>query len=163
MIEPNIKQLALVTLSGKTMFRSDSCFMSHEAGDTLVECGPDALPVIEEIIRSEVNPILTGNDLPLICEPFLGLGELLGVYLRIAVRTDSDHVYRFLEQQPEPTRVAAIKSASTHFFKTNNGYNFGVAPNSALIEFVRRQIGSNSTVSQHATDVYRQLTKQLAS
>lgn len=162
MNEGALKQLALQTLYGDRIGPRGSCFRTNDAGIELAECGVDALPVIENVIETVVRPTLddsTADDVG----DFIGLNYLIGAYLVIGVRTNEQRVFDFIRAQPTSIQVEAINCSSTFFFKTADGYNFGVSPNERLLNFLNDAAQSpDKQIADLASDVRQELTESLA-
>ena len=124
-----LKQLALDTLYGRRIEPRDSKIRTNKAGTELSNQSEDALSVIENVIEKEVVP---AEDL----DELIGFNYLIGAYIVIGVRENIERVFTFLKNQPECILKQAIKCSSTFFWKTNNGFNFGVEPNQSLIQFL---------------------------
>lgn len=147
-----LRVLALDTLYGRRIEPRDSCLRTNMAGMELSRCGIEALPVIETVIQSKevVSPV-DPDDLT-------GFDHLVGAYLVIGVRENTERVFEFLKQQPERILQQAVDCCSTFFFKTNNGFNFGVTPNKMLFEFLHDiESTKNGELSNSAREVLGQL------
>ena len=157
-----LRQLAEQTLNGSRVGPSRSCFGTNDAGIKLANCGVDALQVIENVLESEVISMLNGNDISAQLSQYVGLNYSIGAYLVIAVRANSERALEFIGKQPTGVQDEAINCSPTFFFKTVDGYNFGVAHNSQLLNFLEtRAQSSNLELASLAADIHEELTASL--
>jgi len=166
--DEKLRALALETLYDKRILKR-SCFRTNEAGEELANCSPAAIPIIEDILRKIVVPALEQRLCQMTRSTAMtdygnmgGLNYLFGAMLVIAVRNGVNQAFDFLLKLPHPLLHEAVRCASTFFWKTNNGYNFGVTPNKDLIDFLRRVESLEDTaVSTAAMKVRLELEKSL--
>ena len=95
---------------------AEGCFATDAAATELEGYGPAALPIVEELIRSEVIPALSRglsrHDLE---AEFVGLVSLWTTYLRIAGRQHGTCATAFLRKVEIPIALTAAVAAQPVF------------------------------------------------
>lgn len=146
MTDTPIHELALDTLYGRRIGPPGRSVRTNLAGIELAQSSAEAIPVIERVIASEVLPTLSNTQRQTPNTPFapieygsmVGLNYLLGSYLVISVRNSLPGMIAFVFGLPAQLVYEAVNCASTFFYKTSDGYNFGVSPNQLLLRFVQQ-------------------------
>jgi hypothetical protein len=90
----------------------------------------------------------------------IGLNYVFGAYLIVSVRNNLSGMIDFLCSLPPQLLYEAVNCASTFFYKTSDGYNFGVPPNKILTRFVQRV---ESSPIQVISDAAKKVRLQLDS
>jgi len=173
------ENLAMKTLHGHRIAPVTSSFRANDAGIELSKSGVGALAIIEKVIKEKVIPRLDIQDKVEVSHKiqedwgalmgnashnFIGLNYLIGAYLVIGVRENTQEVFAFLEEQPKVIQIEALECSLTFFFKTSNGYNFGIAPSRILLKFLMKLSKSTDCqIASLADDVHKELSSHLYS
>lgn len=163
-MDNEIKNLIVDTLYDRAQAQAQahSCFVVNESGMKLLKRGSEALPEIERVLRSIVDPRLCEDyrqspaskseieNMFSEAKPFRGLNYVLGAYLVIGSKFDPRRLVEFLRSISEPLLLESLANIPVFFQKSAEGFNFRIAPPKELIEFVESQLDSNSDAIRRA-------------
>ncbi|MEM4204867.1 MAG: hypothetical protein QXS54_12435 [Candidatus Methanomethylicaceae archaeon] len=146
-----LEELVHDTLYCRRMVRH-GCFVHNAAAVELREQSADALPLIEQVLKSQVFPKIGLSNSPRARrkedEQFPGLGELLGAYMRIGAKHDAARMVSFLRSMPPRAQGLAIGMIPIEFRKAKcwpgeKPYNDQKPiPPDELLAFVREALQS---------------------
>lgn len=105
------------------------CFITNQAGMQLLDSGSEAIPVIENVVRNIVTPLLEqhvkehGIVDPISTfqegSPFAGLDWLLGAYWTLNAVADPQRAAEFMRAMP-PSVVAEAVLSLVPFFRRDS-------------------------------------------
>lgn len=127
-----INELVLDTLHYRKRSDPDSCIVSSLGAKSLIKSGSAALPAIEMVIRN----VLEKSECEDLRSVFMGVTELLSVYVLLGVRCDSERCMSFLQNSSMAVKKIVVLSTAYSFTHRNGAYNNKTAPSSELIAFV---------------------------
>jgi hypothetical protein len=135
-----LEELALDTLYERKMV-GPGCLVHNAGCRQLIDCGPQAMPAIERVLRDVVEPGLF--------EPSkyyyrrFAVTSLLGAYLVIAAKHAPEQAIAFIEHSSPSMMAKAICALRIFFMRRENGtYNSGVAPPPQFHAFLQRMAES---------------------
>jgi hypothetical protein len=147
--EVELERLVLDTLFERRLHRQ-GCFVDNEAAHELILCPPDVLPVIERIIRDNVEPAVVGGAR--IGGVFHGLTYVLGAYLLITAQSDPDRAVRYLSAMSEAMQIEVLGAIRTFFQWRDNSHSHGIAPPPQLRAFVKELAASQDESLRSAAE-----------
>ena len=136
------EQLINDTLYLRRLQPNNSCLVTNEAGQELIQQPASILPQLEATIRDTLAPAFASSD----TGRLLGSSDILGAYLIIGARNDASKVVAFLQLLPVELQAEAVGLLPVFFKRLDGRYKYDTPIPSEFLDFASRHVNHKLTL-----------------